>query len=68
MLMAKASETHVTCWVDKSLKQKVSQKILKSEDSLLLKECMAAGLVLVLSKNETQIRNIIKNFRKGGVK
>lgn len=65
------AEQHLTVYVDKQLKAKVKKKVYDSEntpDKLSLKECVAAGLILILNKREHEIKNIIKRYSNEGVK
>lgn len=62
-----SANQHLTCNIDKSIKQAVKKKIT-DYDRLYIKDCVEAGLILILDKSEDQIRNIIEKYSNKEVK
>lgn len=59
---------HLTCDINKSIHTDIKKKIADYTDIVYIKQCVEAGLILILDKNEDQIRNILKKYSKGGEK
>jgi len=56
---------HITVNVRKDVKKAIKKKIA-DYDGVLIKDCVEAGLILVLEKDEKGIKNILKKYESRG--